>query len=177
MWRVGVHYFPTFCRHLFDVPMVNKSICMWAHSLLNLMALYLFAADNDTTILGLQRFKQLGITLLNYTYTRYMSINSAYVKLPLPERHGSVAASRFQQSGKFYVRSISVGIPTREYNKQSKIKQVRPDQAVKVELAIWFWPTSRYRKFSTTCLDTKGPYEEAWVFERQLIATWQARLS
>ena len=87
--------------------------------------------------------------------------------------------SSFKQRDRWmYVGSTSVSTCKREYNRQSKLKQVLLEQYVQVEPAIRIWASlGTYFDFSTICVSVHQDDREAWIQEHILIDRWQPRFN
>eukprot|EP00439_Symbiodinium_sp_Y106_P077706 s915_g16.t1 len=100
---------------------------------------------------------------------------AVYLKAPVSWS----SRSSFKQRDRWmYVGSTSVSTCKREYNRQSKLKQVLLEQYVQVEPAIRIWASlGTYFDFSTICVSVHQDYREAWIQEHILIDRWQPRFN
>ena len=80
----------------------------------------------------LQKLKRVGMDPHEYTFSRFQSF-AVYLKAPVS---WSSRLSLKQRDRWMYVSSTSVSTCKREYNRQSKLKQVLLEQYVQVEPAI-----------------------------------------
>ena len=110
-----------------------------------------------------------------YTFSRFQSPFAVYLKAPVSWSSRSL----FKQRDRWmYVGSTSVSTCKREYNRQSKLKQVLLGQYVQVEPAIRIWASlGTYFDFSTVCVSVHRDYREAWIQEHILIDRWQPRFN
>ena len=151
---------------------MDKELAIWLQGMCHLLLLFYFSRGTAPEQRLLQKLKRVGMDPHEYTFSRFQSF-AVYLKAPVS---WSSRSSLKQRDRWMYVSSTSVSTCKREYNRQSKLKQVLLEQYVQVEPAIRIWASlGTYFDFSTVCVSVHRDYREAWIQEHILIDRWQPR--
>ena len=157
------------------IPHVDKELAIWLQGMCHLLLLFYFSRGTAPEQRLLEKLKRVGMDPHEYTFSRFQSPFAVYLKAPVSWS----SRSSFKQRDRWmYVGSTSVSTCKREYNRQSKLKQVLLEQYVQVEPAIRIWASlGTYFDFSTVCVSVHRDYREAWIQEHILIDRWQPRFN
>ena len=168
-----------FLKHcIHQIPTIQKSVAMWALSLLHVVALCCFPSSHLESQKWRYRLKKLQIFPSMYTYPFFEANCAVYVKLPFFELTFTHLACSYHQQGLAYVGSTSIGVAKREFNRASKYRQLKESKAVHVELALRYWHShNNFEDTSIIVLESHTTYENAWVREHCLISFWQTPLN
>lgn len=168
-----------FLKHcIHQVPTIQKSVAMWALSLLHVVALCCFPSPHLESRKWRFRLNKLQIFPSMYTYPFFETQCAVYVKLPFLELKLTPGVCLYHQQGLAYVGSTSIGVAKREFNRASKHRQLQENKAVHVELALRYWSShNNFEDSNIIVLETHTTYENAWIREHCLISFWQTPLN
>ena len=155
-----------FLKHcIHQVPTIQKSVAMWALSLLHVVALCCFPSPHLESRKWRFRLNKLQIFPSMYKYPFSETQCAVYVKLPFLELKLTPGACLYHQQGLAYVGSTSIGVAKREFNRASKHRQLQENKAVHVELALRYYSSSHHNFADSNImkLETHTTYENAWT--------------
>ena len=110
---------------------------MGAQGLLLLALVYFEQFPSFRTRAFREKLQTLNITIHTYTWSLFKHENIEYVKVPFQ------CGQRFSiPNGRWYVGSTSCGMSKREWNRLTKIRQLKSQMPVKAELAAKWWASN-----------------------------------
>ena len=146
---------------------------MGAQGLLLLALVYFEQFPSFRTRAFREKLQTLNITIHTYTWSLFKHENIEYVKVPFQ------CGQRFSiPNGRWYVGSTSCGMSKREWNRLTKIRQLKSQMPVKAELAAKWWASNNnYDSCGTIVLLCTDTYKQSWVQEHVYIGQWQPLLN